>query len=375
MPAPTNAKTLLLALTLCAGCADESTPALDGVPADGALPEAGQAEAGQHDAGQAEAGQHDAGQAEAGQHDAGAGAPDSGPDAAAEDAALGRDSGTAEPRFPSKQLASPPSYQGSRDNRAACSTRYQTVGFVPDSSAGTRHPLFLYFTGTAISSTDLSSQYDNVGALKVAEAMARRGFVALSAAYDNTPLAWLSDHTGQLSCLFDSKKPASLLAAACALPEVDCSLGIATWGHSLGGYVAHMAFNSDARVRGSWATGYGGEASANLSKHRLRVVNGEADGQNGTASSLNVSTGLSAAECTQPDQCLRPDGSGWIIVRARELQNPGATADHCWFDRASCSATALVLEPSWIDPNSSKSFALEVNADWLARTVRNTQLP
>jgi hypothetical protein len=213
-----------------------------------------------------------------------------------------------------------------------------------------------------------ASRHDHDAALKVTEAMARRGFVALTVAYDNGPLAWLSDHANQLACLFSA--PQGLLAKACALPQVDCDLGVATWGHSQGGYVAVMAANFDARVRAAWATGYGGDASSTLSKHRLRVVNGEADTTNGTADVLNGTTGLSASECPDPNQCLREDGSGWIIVRKAELTDPvGSSADHCWFYKSACVDATFRLEPSWADPHSERTYALEPNADWVATTV------
>jgi hypothetical protein len=240
--------------------------------------------------------------------------------------------------------------------------------------ADTRHPLFLYFVGTAFNSTHPANQHDNAAASAVAEAMARRGFVALSAAYDNGVFSWLSDHLNQLHCLFEG--PEGLLARACALPQVDCSLGIATWGHSQGGLVAMMAADYDERVRAAWATGYGGEKQVSLSKHRMRVVNGEADLNNGTAAVLNDITGLSPAMCPDPDHCLRDDGSGWVIVRKAELASPAiSTADHCWFDRRACGDATLSLEPTWIDPSSKRAYALEANADWLATTARRTDLP
>lgn len=263
-----------------------------------------------------------------------------------------------------------PTYMGSVSNSAQCSMSYPTLGHEPAGSAQS-HPLFLYFVGTAFVATDPSAQYDSPAALAVTEAMARRGFVALSVRYDNDAVAWLSDHTGQLACLFDGARPASLIAAACALPNVDCDLGIATWGHSQGGYVAAMAYNLESRVRAVWATGYGGDPASTLPKDRLRVVNGEADTDNGTAAKLNMITGLSPAECSDSDQCLRADGSGWIIVRAADLAMPAtSTADHCWFERQSCAASAIALEPNWIDHQSDKPFALERNADWVARTTR-----
>lgn len=263
-----------------------------------------------------------------------------------------------------------PSYLGSVSNSAECSQSYATRGHQPVDDPGARHPLFLYFVGTAFVATDPSADYASPAALAVTEAMARRGFVALSVQYDNDALAWLSDHTGQLPCLFDRGKPSSLISAACALPEVDCELGIATWGHSQGGYVAAAAYDHEPRVRAVWATGYGGDAKGTLPKDRLRVVNGEHDTSNGMASTLQMITGLTPAQCPDPDQCLRADGSGWIIVRQSQLAMPEtSTADHCWFDRPSCGAM-MALEPNWVDPASDKPFALGLNADWVAATVR-----
>jgi hypothetical protein len=273
--------------------------------------------------------------------------------------------------YDSRELVGP-SYMGSVSNGAECSMSYPTQGHEPVSAAGAKHPLFLYFVGTEFVDGDPSAQHSSPAALAVTEAMARRGFVALSVSYDNDALAWLSDHVNQLACLFDASKPASVIGAACALPNVDCELGIATWGHSQGAYVAHAAHNREPRVRAVWTTGYGGDSASTLPSDRLRVVNGEADaGDNGTAAKLMMITGMTADECSEPDQCLRDDGSGWIIVRKSELAAPDtSSADHCWFDRPSCGASMIALEPSWVDPASDKAFALELNAEWVASTTR-----
>lgn len=264
-----------------------------------------------------------------------------------------------------------PSYRGSVDNGADCSRLYPTRGFAPAERGSTRHPLFLYFVGTAFDTRDPTASYDALAALAVARAAAARGFVALSVQYDNSAAAWYSDHQNQLRCLFQPALTESLLSAACALPEVDCTLGIATWGHSQGGLLAAHAYNYDRRVRAVWTTGYGGFGEEQLPRERLRVVNGESDGDIGQASTLLRLTGLSASACPDADQCLRADGSGFIIVRAAALAEPASSsADHCWFDRASCTATRVRLEPSWIDPRSERPFALAQNLDWVVRTLR-----
>jgi hypothetical protein len=309
--------------------------------------------------------------------DAGAGHADAAPaghdaSAPARDAAMqvGSDAAVQPAPFASRSIAAPPSYMGSVDNGADCSAQYATIGFEPDDAVDARHPLFLYFVGTAFVADDASAKLDSKAALAVTEAMARRGFVALSVQYDNSAVAWLSDHPNQLACLFDAAHSGNLLSAACSMSRVDCDLGIATWGHSLGGLVAIDAADFDPRVRAAWVTGFGGGTTINLDRHRLRVVNGEADTTNGTVAVLDEVAGFSDAEC--PDdgrsQCLRDDGSGWIIVRAADVQV--SSADHCWFDKASCLDSTEMLEPSWIDPASTEPFALERNADWVAATAR-----
>jgi hypothetical protein len=237
-----------------------------------------------------------------------------------------------------------------------------------------KRPLFLYFAGT-------TARYDALAPQNVSMAMAARGFVALSVEYDNTASALTTDHVAQLECLFSPEQPQSLIAAACGLPNVDCDLGIATWGHSLGALIAHLAANYDSRVSAAWLTGYAREDEgyfpapfiSTLPFERTRVVNGEADfSAPTTAPAMNHVTGMSDAECPADgrSKCLRADGSGWIVVRKADLALPRATADHCWFDRPSCLSTTIALDPNWIDASSTKDFALESNADWLAETAQ-----
>ncbi len=268
-----------------------------------------------------------------------------------------------------RPIASPPTYRGTRDGGAACDTQYGTLGFEPTGGV-TGHPLLLYFVGTKFLPGDTSSSYDSQAAIAVTSAMARRGFVALSVEYDNTPAALFSDHESQLACLFGPGSAASVLAVACAMPGVDCARGIATWGHSQGALVADLAARADGRVRAVWTTGYGGDARSTLSKNRLRVVNGEGDTTNAQVPTLNRIAGFTATEC--PDdgrkECLRADGSGWIVVTKPDCQV--TSADHCWFDKKSCADTPEVLEPNWVSPTSTKAFALEANADWVAATLR-----
>lgn len=248
---------------------------------------------------------------------------------------------------------------------SGCRAMYRTAGFVPsDSSASS--PLFLYFVGTRFVDTDESAKFDSQAALKVTEAMAARGFVALSVEYDNGVADVLNN---KLECLYGKSSPDSLLARACAFSGVDCGRGIATWGHSQGALLAHMAASFDPRVKAVWTTGYGGIDNPTLPASRFRVVNGEADRMNAAVATLNKTAGFSGAECPEDgrDHCLRTDGSGWVLVRKAACVT--STADHCWFDRRSCTDGAITLEPHWIDADSTAPFALAANADWVANTL------
>jgi hypothetical protein len=266
-------------------------------------------------------------------------------------------------RWTSKAIASPPSYMGNMGG-SGCNTSFPTLGFEPDDAAGGRHPLFLYFVGTTFSASDTSARYDSLAAKTVTEAMARRGFYALSVDYDNT----LSFGTDKVTCVYDSTKPQSLVSVACALAHVDCSTAIATWGHSQGALMAHIASQFDTRVHAVWTTGYSG-GSYPLPVNRLRVVNGAADTMNSAWDTINQAAGYTTGQCPNDGrtECLRSDGSGFIIVEQADCVT--SSADHCWFDRRSCGDSAITLEPNWVDKSSTKSFALESNADWVAATA------
>lgn len=270
-------------------------------------------------------------------------------------------------RYRAVPLSDLPNYLGSQHNGLDCLTPYALAGHAPDGPGP--HPLFLYFVGTEFVAGDPAGAHDGPAPMAVTEAMAQRGFVALSADYDNSAIAWQSTHENQLACLFEATRPDSLSATACGLADVDCSLGIATWGHSQGGLVAAAAHTYDARVRAAWATGYGGDGPVTLDKARVRLVNGESDAS-GQKATLDTAAGFPSSRCTEDaDTCLRANGSGWVRVRRADLADPAREAGHCWFDRNSCFANIIALEPNWISPSSDKPFALSVNADWLAATT------
>lgn len=271
----------------------------------------------------------------------------------------GEDSPPPPERSDTRRIASPPQYSGTVDNKAPCDRVYDTVGYEPTDDV--KHPLFLYFVGTNFGE-DPSTNIDGAGPLWVTDAMAQRGFVALSVGYDNGSGAWLSDHKNQLACMFESGREESLISKACALPNVDCDLGITTWGHSQGGLVAAVAHNLEPRVRAAWTVGYGGDGTPDIEKGRLRIVNGEGDGSNGTRAGLNKIFGTNC----DADFCELEGGGGWRIVRKGNLVTVDGlkpSADHCWFDRRMCSDRRTLLDPAWI--GGEAEFSISKSADWL----------
>lgn len=104
-------------------------------------------------------------------------------------------------------------------------------------------------------------------------------------------------------------------------------------------------------------------ASGALADPRRLTQPGEGDTGNAALSGLNQTAGFTLTQC--PDdgrkECLRADGSGWIIVQKKDCAL--TSADHCWFDKKTCSDGTETLEPNWTDPASTKPFALETNAD------------
>jgi hypothetical protein len=279
----------------------------------------------------------------------------------------GQGSGGATPgggKWATRALGAPPDHMGAKSGSSGCTTPFATIGFEPVDAASGRHPLFLYFVGTNLSASDQSSRHDSVAAKTVIETMARRGFVALSVQYDNS----LSLSPEKLTCLYGPGNPKSVLGVACQLSQVDCDVAIATWGHSQGALMAHAASQFDARVRAVWTTGYSG-GSFPLSVNRLRVVNGAADTMNSEWEAVNKAAGFAPGECANDGrtECLRPDGSGFILVQKKDCAS--TSADHCWFDKRSCVDSAITLEPNWTDAASTKPFALELNADWVAKTA------
>jgi hypothetical protein len=70
------------------------------------------------------------------------------------------------------------------------------------------------------------------------------------------------------------------------------------------------------------------------------------------------------------NQCLRPNGSGWVLV-PDDVPNLGS--DHCWFQINGCTSDKTPA-PGFIDRRATAPYALEPSADWLVG-MANTPWP
>jgi len=279
-------------------------------------------------------------------------------------------------------IQKPSTYRGSLNGEPLCATSYNTAGYEPydSNNPDAKYPLFLYFIGTAFYSTESRDYYKDAPAPQAAlQAMAARGFVAVTVQYDNVSTSIFDNSVSiagfknKSACLFGSSNPKNALKVLCARRNVSCAAGIGVFGHSQGAEMALQAANYDKRVNAAFATGDSSVAGMthSMAYNRIRLVNAEHDFLTGYTSSMYPLTGTYWLDCIgQSDECLRADGSGWIMVKQSQLTNPSLPfysqngADHCWFFTRACD-TGDVLEPKWT-PDATYPFSLAATADWLA---------
>jgi hypothetical protein len=135
------------------------------------------------------------------------------------------------------------------------------------------------------------------------------------------------------------------------------------------------------------------KASWKLDARRIRIVNGMNDmvpliggllvSNNNSPSKLNKTLGLTPSmDCPgQANQCLRPDGSGWILVQTSDMSPAFAPAkpDHCWFESKGCNTTPYYsYDDDFFDARDAAGdylsrIALGRQADWLATVARTAQ--
>jgi hypothetical protein len=242
-------------------------------------------------------------------------------------------------------------------------------------SAPGRYPLFVYLTGT-------SMRFDGAEAHKITEEMALRGFVSVSLEYENRVYAYCNGFRTKAACIFGKSGSESALSKLCARPNVDCARGIVVAGFSQGANLAAMSRNYDARVAGALLLGHGNKAAramdstqcqaaaaTALEADQTRAIDGEHDAffgdtLEGVRKQLEIVSGHS---CGAVESCLKPDGSGWYIVRDAQLKDH--TADHCYFFDSADGYCAKFkgLDANWVE--GKEPWSLGPNLDWLAGKV------
>jgi hypothetical protein len=261
------------------------------------------------------------------------------------------------------------SYTGQGVASTTCNTSFNINGQEPTSG---KHPVFLYMVGTTETSTNASASAAVAG-------MASRGFVAATIAYDSNEFGNCGQISGKASCIFNPNSATSAVAELCSRASADCSKGIVVGGFSQGAVIGTLAKNFDSRVQATYGMGDGVSytqtfnlsacmANGNRTLHsdRLRAVNGDQDmftGNTEAAQQTNMQS-LTGFVCPAgATSCLQSNGSGWIIVQDKQVQD--GQADHCYM-RASggCFGNQNSLDAGW--QNGADNWELNANLNWLA---------
>ena len=230
------------------------------------------------------------------------------------------------------------SYMGTQGGSgSACNTPREMLVFEPsDATSGETFPVLTFTIG-------LNGDHAAVDAVTVAREAARRGFVAATLDYANDQVSCAAVDQ-RAHCAFNASLNSSAIALLCERPLADCSRGVATAGHSLGGALAVRAKNFDPRVRATFTIGTangnnsaacmnpgpadGGTTDRALRNHEWRLYAGETEFAENNATTRNTVTGQDCTGGAGTVDCLRADGSGWYQVANTEVADN--VADHCY---------------------------------------------
>ena len=168
--------------------------------------------------------------------------------------------------------------------------------------------------------------YDDAFASDVTEHLAVSGFVALSLQYANEVYPGNCQDFDQVS-----KKVAEGVRHFCSQKDlgINCALGVATVGYSLGGQVALKLRNFNENVSAALSIAgtilFEGQCLMNhhftLGRAKRRITVGSEDHLYG---SVLKCVGSSGYDCGS-GQCIQPDGSGFYVVTDDEI---GRTPNH-----------------------------------------------
>jgi len=255
-----------------------------------------------------------------------------------------------------------------------------TPGIAVASPAGSGpFPLFLYLPPTGICHREAAS-------LSMVQAMVQRGFVSASIQYPyNTEYCEL-DFLEKARTLTNG--PISML---CALPQVDCALGIASSGSSQGGHLAALVARYEPRITAAAmyvAFRPGGKCASPpakmdilddvnlgeyLPKEKKRTIVIDADPEHGgeAATALSESKLISGYDCGTSFDCLQSDGSGYHILAHADL--PPIPDWYPSWHASIWDLTVGKFQPwFWEGVKGNESWSVQNNLDWLAEAAMAT---
>jgi hypothetical protein len=278
------------------------------------------------------------------------------------------------------------------------------VGYEPAATAGA--PVYVFLPGTTM--LRRRGRLMNHEVDFVVHMAAQHGFVSAVIEYEDWSTynpGTCAYFEGKARALFDRSDGA--LAAVCGRAQADCSLGIAVHGFSQGAHLATIAASMDPRVsaaltygngvrcQGDWTDSWhdgahmamsarpmlpcmsGAVVSRFLPAHRRRSIVGADDayfgGARGSVPPVHDSQRLlsEAYGCAaDADECLRPDGSGYVVVRAGDVGH--SHASHAFFLDFSRPAASNYSTDALNAPfaHGDANWCMRPSLSWLATTAR-----
>jgi hypothetical protein len=207
-----------------------------------------------------------------------------------------------------------------------CNVPRSIIYYTPSTGTGP-FPLLVWTPGTA-------QFYGDSETIEYLRYMADAGFVAASIEYDNDALLTGPEVTQKAKCVFDQANASSAMGKLDALGAVDVSKGIFTSGLSQGSFMAHLARNHHAQVRGAWLVGtmdsiLGGPHIdevhyTSTALENVRATNGQSDSAAGPGYCLTWAAG-------NAQQLKHVTGVGYGSACSLATSSPDNTTNKSWY--------------------------------------------
>lgn len=272
-----------------------------------------------------------------------------------------------------------------------------------------KFPVFMWIMGAYDEFDPYSvNMYD-----KFTEYMAGKGYISAIPEYSNkdaclNPCAdapcslslsqVAGKSTGAFSKLGNSEKVRGLkkaLDVLCALPQADCSSGVAAAGHSHGAFLVVQLATDDTRISAisPWSYGYvniwdketcscltGAAIDKFIPKQKRRMVVGRFDDHNSLETTLDmqgppVFSSYTCGGVHAPIDCIQSDGSGYYVIARTEYTEVDKAvtpmmnmAGHSFFFSTEHVLNYSKLVPSF--ESGSKPWHMKPIFDWLATAAK-----